>query len=74
MIVWPPEFLVWGGPWPLGPPPGYATVNPSVSLCRDVGRVSGEAKEFDRVLLPWWEPKHASLSESYTPVRYSFPV
>ena len=26
MIVWPPDFPVWGGPWPLGPPPGYATV------------------------------------------------
>jgi len=25
MIVWPPDFPVWGGPWPLGPPPGYAT-------------------------------------------------
>ena len=25
MIVWPPHFPVWGGPWPLGPPPGYAT-------------------------------------------------
>ena len=21
MIVWPPEFPVWEGPWPLGPPP-----------------------------------------------------
>ena len=21
MIVWPPDFPVWGGPWPLGPPP-----------------------------------------------------
>ena len=27
MIVWPPDFPVWGGPWPLGPPPGYATAH-----------------------------------------------
>ena len=29
MIVWPPEFPVWVGPWPLGPPtpPGYATAS-----------------------------------------------
>ena len=25
MIVWPPDFQAWGGPWPLGLPPGYAT-------------------------------------------------
>ena len=26
MIVWPPDFPVWGGPWPLGPLTGYTTV------------------------------------------------
>ena len=24
MILWPPPFWSWGGPWPLGPPPIYA--------------------------------------------------
>ena len=24
MILWPPLFGLWGGPWPLGPPPKYA--------------------------------------------------
>ena len=24
MILWPPLIGSWGGPWPLGPPPGYA--------------------------------------------------
>ena len=24
MILWPPRFLLWGGPRPLGPPPRYA--------------------------------------------------
>ena len=25
MIVWAPDFPVWGGPWLLGSPSGYAT-------------------------------------------------
>ena len=24
MILWPPLLAFWGGPWPRGPPPGYA--------------------------------------------------
>ena len=24
MILWPPLIGSWGGPWPLGPSPGYA--------------------------------------------------
>ena len=25
MILWPPPFGLWGGPWPGGPPSGYAS-------------------------------------------------
>ena len=58
MIVWPPEFPVWGGPWPLGPP--LATPLQGILYYRPISRPllqayiqpKLEADFFPRKLLP----------------------
>ena len=42
MILWPPLFGLWGGPWPLGPPPKYASgITQGIAFLVTVPKVVG---------------------------------